>query len=98
MLYNGEVDSFFFSSRRRHTRYWRDWSSDVCSSDLVVLAQEKLRDALGKRELARASSAVDEKGVRKALEPRCERVEKRLVPGMHQKASEIGRASCRERV
>src|SRR3712207_2422272 len=25
----------FFSSRRRHTRYWRDWSSDVCSSDLV---------------------------------------------------------------
>src|SRR3712207_7017429 len=27
---------FFFSSRRRHTRYWRDWSSDVCSSDLKV--------------------------------------------------------------
>src|SRR5918912_3856455 len=26
--------SVFFSSRRRHTRYWRDWSSDVCSSDL----------------------------------------------------------------
>src|SRR3712207_7461364 len=26
---------FFFSSRRRHTRYWRDWSSDVCSSDLL---------------------------------------------------------------
>src|SRR5882757_8003947 len=25
---------FLFSSRRRHTRYWRDWSSDVCSSDL----------------------------------------------------------------
>src|SRR3712207_679922 len=25
----------FFSSRRRHTRYWRDWSSDVCSSDLI---------------------------------------------------------------
>src|SRR3712207_9129440 len=25
---------FCFSSRRRHTRYWRDWSSDVCSSDL----------------------------------------------------------------
>src|SRR6266496_5735157 len=30
---------FFFSSRRRHTRSLRDWSSDVCSSDLsVVLA------------------------------------------------------------
>src|SRR6476469_8237507 len=26
---------FFFSSRRRHTRYIGDWSSDVCSSDLV---------------------------------------------------------------
>src|SRR5690606_40948662 len=26
--------SFFFSSRRRHTRFSRDWSSDVCSSDL----------------------------------------------------------------
>src|SRR3712207_7389223 len=29
---------FFFSSRRRHTRYWRDWSSDVCSSDLTSTA------------------------------------------------------------
>src|SRR5690606_14285351 len=27
--------SFFFSSRRRHTRFSRDWSSDVCSSDLT---------------------------------------------------------------
>src|SRR5690606_40470839 len=27
--------SYFFSSRRRHTRFSRDWSSDVCSSDLV---------------------------------------------------------------
>src|SRR3712207_7504946 len=31
---------FFFSSRRRHTRYWRDWSSDVCSSDLASFLQE----------------------------------------------------------
>src|SRR5215211_9546865 len=29
---------FFFSSRRRHTRSLCDWSSDVCSSDLLVLA------------------------------------------------------------
>src|SRR5437764_3594275 len=28
------VSCFFFSSRRRHTRYIGDWSSDVCSSDL----------------------------------------------------------------
>src|SRR5438874_13314551 len=29
-----KIDFFFFSSRRRHTRSLRDWSSDVCSSDL----------------------------------------------------------------
>src|SRR6266699_3855159 len=29
---------FFFSSRRRHTRCGRDWSSDVCSSDLEAMA------------------------------------------------------------
>src|SRR2546429_518309 len=28
--------NFFFSSRRRHTRCSRDWSSDVCSSDLTL--------------------------------------------------------------
>src|SRR5439155_5023514 len=28
---------FFFSSRRRHTRWPRDWSSDVCSSDLYEI-------------------------------------------------------------
>src|SRR3712207_1773438 len=33
-MYRVIIDFFFFSSRRRHTRYWRDWSSDVCSSDL----------------------------------------------------------------
>src|SRR3712207_5230327 len=38
---------FFFSSRRRHTRYWRDWSSDVCSSDLHVLDVECLPHPLG---------------------------------------------------
>src|SRR5690606_41127456 len=31
------LGSFFFSSRSRHTRFSRDWSSDVCSSDLDVL-------------------------------------------------------------
>src|SRR5690606_39494407 len=40
------IPAFFFSSRRRHTRFSRDWSSDVCSSDLwfgtiPVLAQDK---------------------------------------------------------
>src|SRR3712207_102008 len=38
---------FFFSSRRRHTRYWRDWSSDVCSSDLAALPDMRLPIAYG---------------------------------------------------
>src|SRR5260370_25458046 len=33
---------FFFSSRRRHTRFKCDWSSDVCSSDLVNRPSMKL--------------------------------------------------------
>src|SRR3712207_8033235 len=39
---------FFFSSRRRHTRYWRDWSSDVCSSDLYnsFRSMEELKEVL----------------------------------------------------
>src|SRR3712207_9518057 len=36
------LKEFFFSSRRRHTRYWRDWSSDVCSSDLSDLSDAEL--------------------------------------------------------
>src|SRR5690606_39467701 len=32
---------FFFSSRRRHTRFSRDWSSDVCSSDLTSWLGDK---------------------------------------------------------
>src|SRR6202050_2317838 len=32
----------FFSSRRRHTRCYRDWSSDVCSSDLVPIFEQCL--------------------------------------------------------
>src|SRR5215510_16239075 len=37
---------FFFSSRRRHTRWPRDWSSDVCSSDLVADAIAQYRAAI----------------------------------------------------
>src|SRR5690554_7078531 len=40
---------FFFSSRRRHTRCGRDWSSDVCSSDLGT---SQVRDVLGTQTLA----------------------------------------------
>src|SRR5258707_10303961 len=50
---------FFFSSRRRHTRYWRDWSSDVCSSDLVARYLEEYA-AVGATFIA-LSSGVQEK-------------------------------------
>src|SRR5256884_5565723 len=40
---------FFFSSRRRHTRCSRDWSSDVCSSDL-----ESIRSALRAKDFDKA--------------------------------------------
>src|SRR5258707_6237090 len=40
---------FFFSSRRRHTRYWRDWSSDVCSSDLRDEERALARDVLARK-------------------------------------------------
>src|SRR6266436_8635344 len=49
---------FFFSSRRRHTRCSRDWSSDVCSSDLHFLAAKvrkrmELAAPIGKSEIGR---------------------------------------------
>src|SRR6266852_6982300 len=43
---------FFFSSRRRHTRCYRDWSSDVCSSDLVGEAAGLIHQAGGVASLA----------------------------------------------
>src|SRR5882757_11052686 len=54
---------FFFSSRRRHTRYWRDWSSDVCSSDLApddtktLTSWSALCEARG--DLVRAGELLD---------------------------------------
>src|SRR5438445_7216152 len=91
--------SFFFSSRRRHTRYWRDWSSDVCSSDLGADprgAEDRpalvMNDGRGLGRGATGGQALrpDSSGYRDLLPdlaiwgPR----------GIHQ----IGRASCRERV
>src|SRR3712207_6969256 len=60
--------SFFFSSRRRHTRYWRDWSSDVCSSDLVVgLLEAHLADDLRQQrradDLLRRQSLLLQRGL-----------------------------------
>src|SRR3989449_2805140 len=41
--------SFFFSSRRRHTRCSRDWSSDVCSSDLLIAKGKHINVHAGDR-------------------------------------------------
>src|SRR2546430_6445737 len=54
---------FFFSSRRRHTRFDCDWSSDVCSSDLLPESDEEARDTTAavdstKAKSAKAASAV----------------------------------------
>src|SRR5439155_5024207 len=49
---------FFFSSRRRHTRWPRDWSSDVCSSDLAGPARRPSRCTCA-RDLARAQVHLD---------------------------------------
>src|SRR5256886_10757029 len=46
---------FFFSSRRRHTRFDCDWSSDVCSSDLKAEGKEQKQARLEKQDQARLS-------------------------------------------
>src|SRR5204862_3364389 len=92
---------FFFSSRRRHTRSLRDWSSDVCSSDLAV-AQ---RGALGSVSVP-VPGGVAEHRIAPMQRAGC------YAPGGRyplpssvlmtavtaRVAGEIGRASCREGV
>src|SRR5690606_39398443 len=81
---------FFFSSRRRHTRFSRDWSSDVCSSDLHGRASLS--------QVARLKEAADAI-VDATL--RLLRTAQALLPEQARDRSrcprEIGRASCRER-
>src|SRR3712207_2870823 len=57
---------FFFSSRRRHTRYWRDWSSDVCSSDLSTPRQDPPPQRRQTGHPLRARDGGDGRGVRRA--------------------------------
>src|SRR5207248_7794791 len=80
------VVAFFFSSRRRHTRSYGDWSSDVCSSDLSTSAGRE--DADWEEVLAACSAA----GV--------DAFATGLPDGYDTLIGEreIGRASCRERV
>src|SRR2546430_5758754 len=88
--------SFFFSSRRRHTRFDCDWSSDVCSSDLGEESQR-----IGPLPIQVFSPAVEildtleRWGVRS-----CEALAKLPLLQLSERLGqqEIGRASCRERV
>src|SRR6266481_7787014 len=54
----GRSRSFFFSSRRRHTRWNCDWSSDVCSSDLTWLTTIAINE--GRKRLRKAKGAAEQ--------------------------------------
>src|SRR5699024_11628571 len=80
---------FFFSSRRRHTRSKRDWSSDVCSSDLVVFSF---------RYIDCPSVTAQASSFREVLFYKFFYCRNAFFPHFHQCHSrKIGRASCRER-
>src|SRR5690606_40701515 len=94
----------FFSSRRRHTRFSRDWSSDVCSSDLNL--PEPFIVAPGNRiprcDLLRKYLELFDQdrrlhGIDAARETQPHVIVLVGPLTMHANA-EIGRASCRERV
>src|SRR3989449_2258105 len=102
---------FFFSSRRRHTRCSRDWSSDVCSSDLVRPEQVEFMDVSPNQLVSVAASLIpflENDDANRALMG--SNMQRQAVPllrteaplvgtGMERVvAREIGRASCRERV
>src|SRR5207249_8141418 len=85
----------FFPSGRRHTKSKRDWSSDVCSSDLVLYV------ALSFKRDAPATIAVLSSPGPGSLEAEsniehCGKRRKRIP--LQRVAAKIGRASCRERV
>src|SRR5690625_395982 len=54
---------FFFSSRRRHTRWPRDWSSGVCSSDLEVVDLAECLNSMGARISGHGSTTLEIEGV-----------------------------------
>src|SRR5699024_12150726 len=94
---------FFFSSRRRHTRSKRDWSSDVCSSDLGHLFTGPAQEATDDQALwmrARGPVPGGQLLHRAVLAYACDQV--MLEPIMRRHGifwlTQIGRASCREGV
>src|SRR5207249_5760319 len=94
-------NSFFFSSRRRHTRSKRDWSSDVCSSDLARLVDHVVRgvELLGVASDERIFLVVRGGSVRAEVVPERQYTHRGYRPGEGEvHCQQIGRASCRERV
>src|SRR3712207_6875225 len=69
---------FFFSSRRRHTRYWRDWSSDVCSSDLPQRHPRPVRPDSA-RVAARRGGAPNRRDLRRPRGPPAVRATRRTA-------------------
>src|SRR5207245_5789141 len=90
---------FFFSSRRRHTRCYRDWSSDVCSSDLGCnsVVATKLALALCDVVLSEAGFGAD-LGAEKFFDIKCRAAGLNPEAAIVVASVQIGRASCRERV
>src|SRR2546430_10989658 len=85
---------FFFSSRRRHTRFDCDWSSDVCSSDLYFNKHAK---DLTLEEAAMLAGML-KSGVEYSPILHSDRAMARRNLVINNMLEEIGRASCRERV
>src|SRR5690606_26697634 len=83
---------FFFSSRRRHTRFSRDWSSDVCSSDLgrEGLSEDQLfQIGAGLFEAGRYDGAVDAFRKAVALNPFSRDAHFNLAQSLYQRAQEL---------
>src|SRR5699024_11669892 len=78
------VEIFFFSSRRRHTRSKRDWSSDVCSSDLEVTVE--------------ITPEMDMPRILEEVRRETDGIPKEDLVKVVLTGKKIGRASCRERV
>src|SRR5690606_40006805 len=86
---------FVFSSRRRHTRFSRDWSSDVCSSDLNTDTDAEInivKNFCVENNVGFAVNNAFAEGGEGAVELAHEVLKALENP------SEIGRASCRESV
>src|SRR5215510_15837613 len=85
---------FFFSSRRRHTRLPRDWSSDVCSSDLRADfsrgaragTMSEWREEKNRRALARLNRALPEKFPAPVL---IDALARPLIPAMPRRAVDL---------